>query len=161
MAKKNLDAIVKKFGKKIADSSSDHGEEVIHVAGKDLLEVAQFLRDDPAMAYDSPVFVTAIDNIGQKPRFQVCFQLRSVKHRHRLRIKVAADGDKPKVPSLCGLWPGFEWQERETFDMYGIEFEGHPDLRRIYLYDEFEGYPLRKDYPKDKRQPLVRREYNE
>ena len=63
-----------------------------------------------------------------------------------------------RVPSLTELWPGFDWQERETFDMYGIRFEGHPDLRRIYLYEEFVGYPLRKDYPKEKRQPLVRRD---
>jgi NADH-quinone oxidoreductase subunit C len=64
----------------------------------------------------------------------------------------------PRVPSLATLWPAFNWQERETFDMYGIKFDGHPDLRRIFLYDEFVGYPLRKDYPKEKRQPLVRRD---
>ena len=64
----------------------------------------------------------------------------------------------PRVPSLAGLWKAFDWQERETFDMYGIRFDGHPDLRRIYMYDEFVGYPLRKDYPKEKRQPLVRRD---
>ena len=62
------------------------------------------------------------------------------------------------MPSLAELWPAFNWQERETFDMYGIRFDGHPDLRRIYLYEEFVGYPLRKDYPKEKRQPLVRRD---
>jgi len=62
------------------------------------------------------------------------------------------------VPSLAGLWPAFNWQERETYDMYGIKFDDHPDLRRIYLYEEFVGYPLRKDYPKEKRQPLVRRD---
>ena len=63
-----------------------------------------------------------------------------------------------RVPSLAELWPAFNWQERETFDMYGIHFDGHPDLRRVYMYDEFVGYPLRKDYPKEKRQPLVRRD---
>jgi len=62
------------------------------------------------------------------------------------------------VPSLAEIWPAFNWQERETFDMYGIKFDGHPDLRRIYMYEEFVGYPLRKDYPKEKRQPLVRRD---
>ena len=80
------------------------------------------------------------------------------KHRHRIRIKIAVPEADPRVPSLAGLWPAFDWQERETFDMYGIRFDGHPDLRRIYMYDEFVGYPLRKDYPKEKRQPLVRRD---
>jgi NADH:ubiquinone oxidoreductase subunit C len=94
-----------------------------------------------------------------RPRFEVCYQLRSLDaspsradqdRGHRARCRTC--------PSLTGLWPGFNWQERETFDMYGIRFEGHPDLRRIYLYEEFVGYPLRKDYPKEKRQPLVRRD---
>ena len=94
----------------------------------------------------------------EEPRFEVCYQLRSTKHLHRVRIKTAVPEKNPKVPSLAALWPGFNWQERETYDMYGIQFDGHPDLRRIYLYEEFEGYPLRKDYPKLKRQPLVRRD---
>jgi NADH-quinone oxidoreductase subunit C len=120
------------------------------------------------------VFVTCIDLIdwapigrpvdeafpgpgGDQARFEVCYQLRSSKHRHRLRLKIAVPENDPKLPSLAPLWAAFDWQERETFDMYGIKFDGHPDLRRVYLYDEFVGYPLRKDYPKEKRQPLVRR----
>ena len=89
------------------------------------------------------------------PRFH---QLRSTKHKHRIRLKIALAENDARAPSLTPLWPGFDWQERETFDMYGIRFDGHPDLRRIYMYEEFIGYPLRKDYPKDKRQPLVRRD---
>ena len=111
------------------------------------------------MAFDAPVFVTCIDWLGgEGARFEVCYQLRSHRHRHRIRLKVRVDEDDPTLPSLTPLYPAFNWQERETFDMYGIKFEGHPDLRRIYLYDEFVGYPLRKDYPKEKRQPLVRRD---
>jgi NADH-quinone oxidoreductase subunit C len=93
-----------------------------------------------------------------KPRFTVCYQLRSQKHRHRIRLEIEVSEQDARVPSLAELWPAFNWQERETFDMYGIRFDGHPDLRRIYLYEEFVGYPLRKDYPKEKRQPLVRRD---
>ena len=104
------------------------------------------------------MFCTAIDNIEDEPRFEVCYQLRSTVHKHRIRIKVRLDEDDVSCPTLSGLWPAFNWLERETYDMYGIQFEGHPDLRRIYLYDEFVGYPLRKDYPKDKRQPLARRD---
>lgn len=174
MAQKVLDALKAKFGAAIEHTGSEHGDEVAVVKADKLLDVARFLRDDQAMAFDVPVFVTALDLAdwapvghpapgarpaydGTGPRFEVSYQLRSVNHRHRLRLKVRLAEAKPNLPSLTPLWPGFTWQERETFDMYGIRFDGHPDLRRIYLYDEFVGYPLRKDYPKDKRQPLVRR----
>jgi NADH-quinone oxidoreductase subunit C len=81
-----------------------------------------------------------------------CFE---VAKNHRFRLKVPLEEGDTKLPSLVSLWPGANWLERETWDMYGITFEGHPNLRRIYLYEEFEGHPLRKDYPKEKRQPLV------
>ena len=180
MAKKVVDAVKAKFGDAVVATSSEHGDEVITVKRDKLLAIATFLKDDPAMSFEVPVFVTTIDlahwqplgrrgapDEGTRPaydaeasdglRFEVCYQLRSLKHRHRIRVKVQVKETDTKVPSLTPLWPGFNWQERETFDMYGIRFDGHPDLRRIYLYDEFVGYPLRKDYPKDKRQPLVRR----
>jgi NADH-quinone oxidoreductase subunit C len=157
MAQKVLDALEKKFGDAIARTETQHGDEIAWVVGDKLVAVATWLRDDPAMAFDSAMFVTAIDRLGNEPRFEVCFQLRSVRHRHRVRLKVGVGDEDPTVPSLSGLWPSLDWQERETYDMYGIVFEGHPDLRRIYMYDEFVGYPLRKDYPKEKRQPLVRR----
>ncbi len=158
MAKKALDALKKKHKKAVLETSNEHGDEVAYIDRKKLVEVATWLRDDPAMAFDSPVFCTCIDKIGEEPRFEVCYQLRSSQHLHRLRLKISLDEEDVKLPSLAEVWPGFGWLERETFDMYGIIFEGHPDLRRIYMYDEFVGYPLRKDYPKDKRQPLVRRD---
>jgi NADH-quinone oxidoreductase subunit C len=174
MAQKVLDALVAKFGDAILRTESPHGDEVAHVKRDKLLAIATWLRDDAAMAFDCPVFVTCIDRLDwaplgrpvdeafpgpgdDQPRFEVCYQLRSSKHRYRLRLKIALAENDAKLPSLAPLWAAFDWQERETFDMYGIKFEGHPDLRRIYLYDEFIGYPLRKDYPKEKRQPLVRR----
>ncbi len=161
MSQKVLKTLNKKFGDAITKTESQHGDEIAYVKRDKLVEVATFLRDDKKMAFDAPVFVTCIDVMGTEPdndyRFQVCFQLRSMTHRHRIRLKVEVTEDDPTVPSLTAIWPGFDWQERETFDMYGIKFEGHYDLRRIYLYEEFVGYPLRKDYPKDKRQPLVRR----
>jgi NADH-quinone oxidoreductase subunit C len=176
MSTKVLDALKAKFGDAIVATESQHGDEVAVVKRDKLKDIATWLRDDKAMAFDVPVFVTAIDLLdwrpvkapgvassarpewdGVSPRFEVCWQLRSLAHRHRLRLKVTLAEQELKVPSLSPLWPGFGWQERETFDMYGVEFQGHDDLRRIYLYDEFVGYPLRKDYPKDKRQPLVRR----
>jgi len=159
MAKKVIDTLAKKFGDKVIPrTESQSGDEIAYVKREKLLEVARFLRDDKAMAFDAPVFCTCIDKLEEEPRFEVCYQLRSTKHLHRLRLKIEVTEKDPKVPSLAALWPAFNWQERETFDMYGIQFDGHPDLRRIYLYEEFEGYPLRKDYPKLKRQPLVRRD---
>src|ERR1043165_5642025 len=142
-----------------------------------VLPVPTWLKNDPAMAFDSPVFVTCIDRIDwrpidvppgppvypasapwneDQPRFEVVYQLRSLRHRHRLRLKCAVPEHDARVPSLASLWPAFNWQERETIDMYGIVFDGHPDPRRIYLYEEVVGHQLRKDYPKEKRQPLVR-----
>lgn len=161
MSKTVLDALNAKFGDKILASGSNHGDEYVTVDRSQLVAVATFLRDDPKMAFDAPVFVTCIDHLWDEvetTRFEVVFQLRSLAHRHRIRLSVLLKEDDAKLPTLTTLWVGFGWQERETFDMYGIVFEGHADLRRIYLYDEFVGYPLRKDYPKDKRQPLVRRD---
>ncbi len=160
MAKIVIDTLIKKFGDAVKDGSA-LGDEVAIVDAAKLVEVATFLKEDAAMAFDSGMFVTATDRAYQDqsvPRFEVLFQLRSLQKRHRIRLKVLVEGENPTVPSLMGLWPSFNWQERETYDMYGINFEGHPDLRRIYMYEEFVGYPLRKDYPKDKRQPLVRRD---
>ena len=159
MAPKVLDALTKKFGDAIEQTASDHGDEIAWVKRDKLVAIATWLRDDDAMRFNAPVFVTAIDRLGDDClRFEVCFQLRSTTHRHRIRIITRVSDEDPKVPTLSGLWPAFNWQERETFDMYGIVFDGHPDLRRIYLYEEFVGHPLRKDYPKEKRQPLVRRD---
>jgi len=174
MSSKVLDVLRAKLGDALEQTGSEHGDEVAVIKRDRLAEVAKLCRDDAALALDQPVFVTCIDRLdwqpvgpvaegvapawdGESPRFEVCWQLRSIPHRHRLRLKVRVGESDPRVPSLTGLWPGFNWQERETFDMYGIRFDGHPDLRRIYLYDEFVGHPLRKDYPKDKRQPLVHR----
>ncbi len=175
MAQSVLDALKSKLADALDGTESAYGDEVAVVKAARLLDVARFLRDDPAMAFDAPVFVTATDLLhwqpvapalpgarpaydGVSPRFEVSYQLRSTAHKRRIRLKILVTEAKPTLPSLTPLWVGFDWQERETFDMYGIRFEGHPDLRRIYLYDEFVGYPLRKDYPKEKRQPLVRRD---
>jgi NADH-quinone oxidoreductase subunit C len=181
MSAKVLDALKAVHGGAIEALESQHGDEIAWIKRDQLLAVATWLKHDPAMSFDAPVFATCIDRLdwrpvnvppgppvypataawsdaSGKPRFEVVYQLRSNLHRHRLRLKCAVPEHDARVPSLASLWPAFNWQERETFDMYGIKFEGHPDLRRIYLYEEFVGYPLRKDYPKEKRQPLVRRD---
>jgi NADH-quinone oxidoreductase subunit C len=172
MAKQVLDALLAKFPTAVEKTESQHGDEIAWIKKDQLVTVATWLKTDPAMAFDAPVFCTVVDRLDwrpagappsthwteDKPRFEVVYQLRSTKHRYRIRLKVAVLEQDGHCPSLATLWPAFDWQERETFDMYGIRFDGHPDLRRIFLYEEFVGYPLRKDYPKEKRQPLVRRD---
>jgi len=108
--------------------------------------------------------LTAVDFLGNpfhddlgEPRFQVVYHLYSLQQKHRIRIKTAVADPQSGLDSVHELWGNANWLEREVWDMYGIHFVGHPDLRRILMYQSFEGFPLRKDYPKDKRQPLVRR----
>ena len=100
----------------------------------------------------------------QSGRFQVVYHLRAMTTGKRLRLKVpldeGQDGENPEVDSVASLWKSANWAERETWDMFGVKFRGHPDLRRILMYEEFVGHPLRKDYPKEKRQPLVRRDFS-
>ena len=109
------------------------------------------------MHFDMVVDITAIDHLEtfDEFRFEVVYHLYSLPHKHRLRIKVRLDEDDVHVPSVSGVWKGALWTERETYDMFGILFDGHPDLRRLLLYPEFEGHPLRKDYGFADIQPLV------
>ena len=161
-----LDALSKKFGAAILETSSYRGDDTAVIEGGKLPEIAEWLKSDDAMAFDLVSFVTCVDRLGypgrdDEPRFDVVYQLRSIRRRHSIRLVVRCSSDKLEVPTLSHLWPAFNWLEREVWDMYGVKFAGHPDLRRIYMYEEFVGHPLRKDYPKEKRQPLVRRDWSD
>lgn len=144
---------------RFADAIKSHhvaaGDATIVVGRDGSLDVFRTLRDDEELAFTLLIDVTAVDYLGRTPRFEVVYHLYSLPHGHRLRVKIAVGEDDPTVPSLVPLWKGANWLEREVWDMFGIRFEGHPDLRRILMYPEFEGHPLRKDYPVSKRQPLV------
>ena len=125
-----------------------------------LLAVLAHCRDDAALAFDVLMDLTAVDYLkfpGREdgPRFEVVYHLYSITHNHRLRLKVRVDEDNASVPSVVALWPIANWLEREAWDMFGVRFEGHPDLRRLLMYEEFVGHPLRKDYPISRRQPLI------
>ncbi len=149
------------------------GDQTIVLNREHLLAVMQYLRDHAAMAFEQLVDVTATDfadfdaelrhfvsplddgRSAQLPRFEVVYHLLSLSRAQRLRVKVPlAEGDL-HLPSLCGLWIAANWGEREAWDMYGVKFDNHPDLRRILMYEQFEGHPLRKDYPLRGYQPLV------
>jgi NADH-quinone oxidoreductase subunit C len=134
---------------------AQHGDATAVVDAARIVETMRFLRDDPALAFDVLSDLTAVDWPGREPRFEVVYHLLSMDRRERLRIKAGVPESPAEIDSAAAVWPAANWLEREVWDMYGIRFRGHPDLRRLLLYEEFEGHPLRKDYPKERRQPLV------
>jgi NADH-quinone oxidoreductase subunit C len=138
-----------------AELESNVSGPVLVVRHEAIRDVMRFLRDDPGLRYDMLVDLTAIDYRPREGRFHVVYLLASLSRIERLTVKVKLAGENPALPSIADLWRNANWAERETYDMFGIGFEGHPDLRRILMYPEFVGHPLRKDYPVEKRQPLV------
>ena len=122
------------------------GEETVFVPREHLVAAVTLLRDDPDALYTMPVCCLAVDFPDREPRFDVVYQLRSLMYNDVARIIVQVEEDDPTVPTLERVMPGFDWHEREAFDLSGIVFEGHHDLRRILLPDDWEGHPLRKDY---------------
>ena len=131
------------------------GEVVVVVERGAIERALRTLRDHPELRFEMLSDLTVVDYLGRAVRFEVVYQLYSITHRHRVRVKVPVTAEEPVVPSAVPLWRSANWAEREAWDMFGIRFAGHPDLRRILMYPEFVGHPLRKDYPLDKRQPLV------
>lgn len=156
MARIVLDRLRRKFGDAIIETSDDHGNETAVVERDRLTEIAEFLKTDRELQLDMPIDCTAVDWLGKRePRFDVVYHFYSVRRRHRVRIKIRVSENDPTCPSLTPLWRGLNWFEREAWDLYGIRFVGHPNMKRILLYEEFNGHPLRKDYPVDGRQPLI------
>lgn len=161
MSKADLEKLAAQFPGAIVETHSRQGDDTAVVLASHFPQVMRWLREG---GFDFLVDVTAVDYFGRDLRFEVVYHLRSMQTGSRLRIKVQLaqieDGPAPEVPSVVELWPTANWMEREVWDMYGIKFTAHPDLRRILMYEEFVGHPLRKDYPKEKRQPLIRRDYS-
>lgn len=126
--------------------SQAFGETGIVADKKDIDKVCRFLKEDEESAFDLLSDLCGVDYLGKKePRFEVVYQLYSTKTHQRLRIKVEV-GENESVPTVTGVWKGADWLERECYEMYGIEFEGHQDLRRLLTIEEFDGFPLRKDF---------------
>jgi len=155
-----LARLTERFGAGVLGTHAEHGDHTLLVPREALFEVLRFCRDDAALRFDMLMDLTAVDYLtypGREdgPRFEVVYHLYSVPHNHRLRIKAGVDEDEAVVPTAVPLWPIANWFEREVWDMFGLRFADHPDLRRLLLYEQFEGHPLRKDYPVSKRQPLI------
>ena len=125
----------------------DRDELTLWIEPIHLIDALKLLRSSSSTSFDYLADLTALDWLPSEPRFEVVYSLLSYQRRERLRIKVKINGTDPYIESVTSLWPGASPFEREVFDMFGIRFQGHPDLRRILLPDEWEGYPLRKDYP--------------
>ncbi|MFB3922788.1 MAG: NADH-quinone oxidoreductase subunit C [Terriglobia bacterium] len=131
----------------IEDTQEFRGEMAIYIRKDRLRAVCEFLRDTPELSFKYLSDVTAVDNYPSEPRFEAVYHLYSIEHNQRLRLKVRLPGDDPRIDSVVPIWPAANAFEREVFDLFGIRFEGHPFLRRIMMPEDWEGHPLRKDYP--------------
>ena len=183
-----IESVKNQFPDAVSGSHTYRGDATLVLRPESLLEVARFLKQDPAFQMNFLMDLTAVDYLtfGKRPtpaffassgvavqpssqipdeepwpgppaqsRFALVYHFYSMTHKHRLRLVVPLEETDAAADSLTSLWPGADWLEREVWDMFGIDFRGHSDLRRILMYEEFEGHPLRKDYPVNKRQPLI------
>ena len=155
-----LRRLQRRFGPAVLDTHERLGDATALIERGSLFDTLQFCRDEPALGFDVLMDLTAADYLkypGREdgPRFEVVYHLYSLSHNHRVRLKVRVDEDDAVVPSAVALWPIANWLEREVWDMFGVRFAGHPDLRRLLMYEEFVGHALRKDYPINRRQPLI------
>jgi NADH-quinone oxidoreductase subunit C len=129
----------------VTGGACGHSELTLGIASPKIVSICGFLKYDQKFARLSSV--TAVDRYPAEPRFEVVYHLHSVEHNQRVRLKCAAPGADPVIESVTSVWRGANWYEREVFDLFGIHFLGHPNLTRIMLPDDWEGHPLRKDYP--------------
>jgi NADH-quinone oxidoreductase subunit C len=158
MSARVLDLLKEKFGAAILETHAQFGDDTAVIEPASWRAVALFLRDDNRLAMNMFTDLCGVDYPHREPRFEVVCHLRSLQHAHRIRIKARVgdeEGEVAEIDSLVPVWRGADWFERETFDLMGITFKGHPDLRRILMYPEFKGHPLRKDYPAERTQPLI------
>jgi NADH-quinone oxidoreductase subunit C len=150
-----LSKLAERFPDSILETHSYRGDDTAVVKKEDILDLCTFLRDDPALLYNFMMDLTAVDNLGKEPRFEVVYHLYSLKYNRRVRLKARVAESDCSIDSIVTIWISANWFEREVFDLYGITFKGHPEMKRILLYEGFQGHPLRKDYPIKKRQPLI------
>jgi NADH-quinone oxidoreductase subunit C len=158
MSKALIELVKKNFPDAVLESHSQLGDDTLVLTPGRWKEVCSFLKDDPESDMSMLTDLTAVDFPDREPRFEVVAHLYSLSRGHRLRLKARVgdrEGETVELDTVTDLWASANWMERECFDMFGVKFLGHPDLRRILLYPEFEGHPLRKDYPAEKIQPLL------
>jgi NADH-quinone oxidoreductase subunit C len=133
------------LGDKLQEQIEFRGETTFVILAADLREVAKFCRDD--LAFDYLLDITSVDNFGEEPRFEIVYELYSMAVGTHLRLKLRVSEDEGEVPTVSDIWPTANWHEREIYDMMGLKFAGHPDLRRILMWDGYPYFPLRKEFP--------------
>ena len=144
---RTISALQERFPHGVLGKAEFRGDITLQIDSASLVAVCRYLRDEPALGYNVLVDIGAVDYSPQEPRFALFYIVYALVQNTRLRLKVLLPGAGPVAPSISGIWPSANWPEREAFDMMGIGFEGHPDLRRILMPADWEGHPHRKDYP--------------
>jgi NADH-quinone oxidoreductase subunit C len=142
-----VEALKSHFSEDILDSSEFRNDLTVTVAAEKIVPVCSFLKNDSDLAFDMLIDLCGVDMYRPEGRFEVVYTLYSLKNKQYLRLKVLVEEDPCAVDSVTSVWAAANWHEREAFDMFGISFTGHPDLRRMYMPEEYEHYPLRKDFP--------------
>jgi len=164
MHQKVKDILQNKFSDSVLSQNEFRGQAFFQIRPGALLEICETLQTDPHLEFSMLSDVTCVDWLGHGKeaggRFEVIYNLYSITNRHRVFLTVRL-GDPPAVPSLCGLWSSANWLEREVFDLFGVIFEGHPDLKKIVTPDELEGHPLRQDFPLTYEMPQFSHNKNE
>ena len=140
-----LISLSKSFGEKIQNKTEFRGETTLTIAASDLREIAKFCRDE--LSFDYLIDITSIDNFGEEPRFEIVYELYSMPLAVHLRLKLKVPEEPVAIDTISDIWPTANWHEREIYDMMGIKFNGHPDLRRILMWGGYPFFPLRKDFP--------------
>lgn len=151
----SLRLLSENFPDAVLETLLPQGDATAVIRADSLIKVVEFLKNDPRLQFNILVDITALDYPDRKPRFDAVYHFMSIPFQRRLRLKVPVEDGASGLDSLTPLWGAANWLEREVWDMFGIRFTGHPDLKRILMYEGFEGHPLRKDYPIRKRQPLI------
>jgi len=153
MSEKLIEIVAEKFPDAVLDSHSRLGNDTVLLDRDALADVVGFLRDDETTKMNLLRDLTAVDYLHRAPRFEVVYVLYSLEFKHQLLVRVPLEEDDVNLPSISHLYGCAAWLEREVYDMYGMIFDDHPDLRRVLMYEEFDGYPLRKDYHIQHSQP--------
>jgi NADH-quinone oxidoreductase subunit C len=144
-SKEAIESLNKSFEGKLQNKTEFRGETTCTIAVVDLVEIAKFCRDQ--LLFDYLLDITSIDNFGEEPRFEIVYHLYSMPHGEHLRLKLRLSEEAGALDTVSDIWPTANWHEREIYDMMGIKFNGHPDLRRILMWDGYPFFPLRKDFP--------------
>lgn len=152
---KTLAVLERRFPGRVRPAPVPPEDEVVEIEKSDLLEVAAFLKTPP-QDFSMLLDLTCVDYAPGTPRFEMVYHFFSLPRLRRLRVKTRLEESDLKIASLTSLWKNANWLEREVFDLFGVAFDGHPDLRRLFMYEGFEGHPLRKDYPLRFRQPRIK-----